>query len=126
MGAASVPFKPNRMLLALILLASNPSSLNIATLMFLVLFGFILLASLLGLISIATSFVIDSTMTSHFRVSFRRQPHHFAPARSDGDDRICSFRYKATLGNDNPVRLSGMILHISAGGIVAVARARIV
>ncbi len=30
-------------------------------------------------------------------------------------DRICSFRYEATVGNDNAVRLSGMILDIPAG-----------
>lgn len=30
-------------------------------------------------------------------------------------DRICSFRYEATVGNDNAVRLSGMILNIPAG-----------
>ena len=31
-------------------------------------------------------------------------------------DRICSFRYEATVGNDNAVRLGGMILDIPAGG----------
>lgn len=30
-------------------------------------------------------------------------------------DRVCSFRYEATVGNDNAVRLSGMILDIPAG-----------
>ena len=30
-------------------------------------------------------------------------------------DRICSFRYEATVGNDNAVRLSGMILDIPPG-----------
>jgi transposase len=30
-------------------------------------------------------------------------------------DRICSFRYEATVGNDNAVRLAGMILDIPAG-----------
>ena len=30
-------------------------------------------------------------------------------------DQICSFRYEATVGNDNAVRLSGMILDIPAG-----------
>jgi hypothetical protein len=30
-------------------------------------------------------------------------------------DRVCSFRYEATVGNDNAVRLSGMILDIAAG-----------
>lgn len=30
-------------------------------------------------------------------------------------DRICSFRYEATVGNDNAVRLSGLILDIPAG-----------
>jgi hypothetical protein len=30
-------------------------------------------------------------------------------------DRTCSFRYEATVGNDNAVRLSGMILDIPAG-----------
>ena len=30
-------------------------------------------------------------------------------------DRICSFRYEATVGNDNTVRLGGMILDIPAG-----------
>jgi transposase len=30
-------------------------------------------------------------------------------------ERICSFRYEATVGNDNAVRLSGMILDIPAG-----------
>jgi len=30
-------------------------------------------------------------------------------------DRICSFRYEATVGNDNAVRLGGMILDIPAG-----------
>jgi hypothetical protein len=30
-------------------------------------------------------------------------------------DRICSFRYEATVGNDNAIRLGGMILDIPAG-----------
>ena len=30
-------------------------------------------------------------------------------------DRVCSFRYNATVGNDNAVRLAGMILDIPAG-----------
>lgn len=30
-------------------------------------------------------------------------------------DRICSFRYEATVGNDNTVRLAGMVLDIPAG-----------
>ena len=30
-------------------------------------------------------------------------------------DRICSFRYEATVGNDNAIRLGGMILDIAAG-----------
>lgn len=30
-------------------------------------------------------------------------------------DRICSFRYQATVGNDNAIRLSGMILDIPPG-----------
>jgi hypothetical protein len=30
-------------------------------------------------------------------------------------DRICSFRYEATVGNDNAVRLGGMVLDIPAG-----------
>jgi len=30
-------------------------------------------------------------------------------------DRICSFRYEATVGNDNAVRLGGIILDIPAG-----------
>ena len=30
-------------------------------------------------------------------------------------DRICSFRYQATMGNDNAVRLAGVILDIPEG-----------
>jgi Helix-turn-helix domain len=36
-------------------------------------------------------------------------------AKSVDVDRICSFRYEATVGNDNTVRLGGMILDIPAG-----------
>ena len=41
-------------------------------------------------------------------------------------DRICSFRYEATVGNDNAVRLAGTILDIPAGpGRRGYARARV-
>src|SRR5262245_44035321 len=53
-GVASVPVAPKRTVLESTLVASKPLTLKIATFMFFMLWGLILLASLLGLISTET------------------------------------------------------------------------
>jgi transposase InsO family protein len=67
----------------------------------------------------ATPFVNGSFKTD-FNARFAKPAHErqgaWRPLPKDLDvDRICSFRYEATVGNDNAVRLGGMILDIPAG-----------
>src|SRR5262245_28373988 len=54
-GVASVPVAPKRTVLESTLVASKPLTLKIATLIFLLLLGLILLASFLGLMSTETT-----------------------------------------------------------------------
>lgn len=53
---------------------------------------------------------------SRFAKPARESQKAWRPLPKELDlDRICSFRYQATVGNDNAIRLSGMILDIPAG-----------
>ena len=53
---------------------------------------------------------------SRFAKPARESQKAWRPLPKELDvDRICSFRYEATVGNDNAVRLSGMILDIPPG-----------
>ena len=67
----------------------------------------------------ATPFVNGSFKTdfnTRFAKPARESQAAWRPLPSGVDvDRICSFRYEATVGNDNAVRLAGMILDIPAG-----------
>jgi hypothetical protein len=67
----------------------------------------------------ATLFVNGSFKTdfnARFAKPARESQAAWRPVPKEIDlDRICSFRYEATVGNDNAVRLSGMILDIPAG-----------
>jgi transposase-like protein len=67
----------------------------------------------------ATQFVNGSFKTD-FNARFAKPARESQPAwrplpKGVDVDRICSFRYEATVGNDNAVRLAGMILDIPAG-----------
>ena len=67
----------------------------------------------------ATQFVNGSFKTdfnARFAKPARESQAAWRPLPKGVDvDRICSFRYEATVGNDNTVRLGGMILDIPAG-----------
>jgi hypothetical protein len=53
---------------------------------------------------------------SRFAKPARESQNAWRPLPKELDvDRICSFRYEATIGNDNAIRFSGMILDIPAG-----------
>jgi hypothetical protein len=53
---------------------------------------------------------------SRFAKPARESQNAWRPLPKELDvDRICSFRYEATVGNDNAIRLSGMILDIPPG-----------
>lgn len=61
-----------------------------------------------------SSFKID--FNARFAKPARESQAAWRPVPKGLDlDRICSFRYEATVGNDNAVRLAGMILDIPAG-----------
>ena len=67
----------------------------------------------------ATAFVNGSFKTD-FNYRFAKSPEQSQPAwrklpRELDVERICSFRYEATVGNDNAVRLAGVILDIPEG-----------
>jgi hypothetical protein len=67
----------------------------------------------------ATIFV-NGSFKADFNARFAKPAHEsqaaWRPLAKELDvDRICSFRYEATVGNDNAVRLGGMILDIPAG-----------
>ena len=67
----------------------------------------------------ATAFV-NGTFKSDFNRRFAKPPQQTQSAwrkvpRGLDVDRICSFRYEATVGNDNAVRLAGAILDIPEG-----------
>ena len=67
----------------------------------------------------ATVFV-NGPFKTDFNTRFAKPARESQPAwrplpKTVDADRICSFRYEATVGNDNAVRLSGMILDIPAG-----------
>ena len=67
----------------------------------------------------ATAFV-NGTFKVDFNRRFAKPPQHSQSAwrklpRGVDVERICSFRYQATVGNDNAVRLAGVILDIPAG-----------
>ncbi len=67
----------------------------------------------------ATAF-LNGPFKADFNRRFAKPPQHSqaawrpVPRRLDVD-RICSFRYEATVGNDNAVRLAGVILDIPEG-----------
>lgn len=67
----------------------------------------------------ATSFVngpFKADFNNRFAKPARESQTAWRPLPRGVDvDRICSFRYDATVGNDNAVRLGGMILDIPAG-----------
>jgi transposase InsO family protein len=67
----------------------------------------------------ATPFLNGSFKTDfnrRFAKPARESQAAWRPLPKDLDvDRVCSFRYEATVGNDNAVRLSGMILDIPPG-----------
>lgn len=67
----------------------------------------------------ATAFV-NGTFKTDFNHRFAKPPQHTQSAwrqlpRELDVERICSFRYQATVGNDNAVRLAGVILDIPEG-----------
>ena len=67
----------------------------------------------------ATAFV-NGTFKTDFNRRFSKPPQKTQSAwrkvpRELDVDRICSFRYEATVGNDNAVRLAGIILDIPEG-----------
>jgi hypothetical protein len=67
----------------------------------------------------ATQF-INGAFKTDFNARFAKPARESQPAwrplpKGVDVDRICSFRYEATVGNDNAVRLAGMILDIPAG-----------
>ena len=67
----------------------------------------------------ATLFV-NGPFKADFNTRFAKAARESQPAwrplsKTLDVDRTCSFRYEATVGNDNAVRLSGMILDIPAG-----------
>ena len=67
----------------------------------------------------ATLFV-NGSFKDDFNTRFAKPAKQSEPAwrplpKTVDVDRICSFRYQATVGNDNAVRLAGMILDIPAG-----------
>jgi hypothetical protein len=67
----------------------------------------------------ATTFV-NGPFKSDFNRRFAKPPEHSQSAwpklpRELDVDRICSFRYEATVGNDNAVRVAGVILDIPEG-----------
>jgi hypothetical protein len=67
----------------------------------------------------ATLFV-NGPFKTDFNARFAKPASESQPAwrplpKAIDVDRICSFRYEATVGNDNAVRLSGIILDIPAG-----------
>ena len=67
----------------------------------------------------ATAF-LNATFKADFNRRFAKPPQQSQaawrplPRRLDVD-RICSFRYEATVGNDNAVRVAGVILDIPEG-----------
>lgn len=67
----------------------------------------------------ATTFVngaFKADFTARFAKPARQSQAAWRPLPKGLDvDRICSFRYEATVGNDNTVRLGGMILDIPPG-----------
>jgi transposase InsO family protein len=76
---------------------------------------------LAGLSSVeqATAF-LNGWFKTDFNARFAKPPKHtqgaWRPLPKGFDvERICSFRYEATVGNDNTVRLGGVILDIPAG-----------
>jgi transposase len=67
----------------------------------------------------ATAFV-NGPFKTDFNRRFAKPPEQTQPAwrklpRDLDVERICSFHYQATVGNDNAVRLAGVILDIPAG-----------
>jgi hypothetical protein len=67
----------------------------------------------------ATGF-LNGSFKDDFNARFAKPAKQSQPAwrplpKGVDVDRICSFRYEATVGNDNAVRLGGMILDIAAG-----------
>ncbi len=67
----------------------------------------------------ATAF-LNGTFKSDFNRRFAKPPQQAQAAwrpvpRGLDVERICSFRYEATVGNDNAVRLAGLILDIPEG-----------
>lgn len=67
----------------------------------------------------ATAFV-NGTFKTDFNRRFAKPPQKTQPAwrklpRGLDVERICSFHYQATVGNDNAVRLAGVILDIPEG-----------
>lgn len=67
----------------------------------------------------ATAF-LNGPFKADFNRRFAKPPEQSQPAwravpRGLDVDRICSFRYEATVGNDNAVRLGGVILDIPPG-----------
>jgi transposase InsO family protein len=67
----------------------------------------------------ATTFV-NGSFKADFNARFAKPPRQSQAAwrplpRGFDVDRICSFRYQATVGNDNTVRLGGIILDIPPG-----------
>jgi hypothetical protein len=68
----------------------------------------------------AATFFLNGSFKADFNARFskpaRESQAAWRPLPKGLDvDRICSFRYEATVGNDNAVRLAGMILDIPAG-----------
>jgi Helix-turn-helix domain len=67
----------------------------------------------------ATQFLngpFKTDFNSRFGKPARESQKAWRPLPKELDlDRICSFRYEATVGNDNAIRLSGMILDIPPG-----------
>ena len=67
----------------------------------------------------ATTFV-NGPFKADFNARFSKPAKESQPAwralpKAVDVDRICSFRYQATIGNDNAIRLGGMVLDIPAG-----------
>lgn len=63
---------------------------------------------------------LNGSFKDDFNARFAKPPKQSQPAwrplpKGVDVDRICSFRYEATVGNDNAVRLGGMILDIPSG-----------
>lgn len=67
----------------------------------------------------ATPFV-NGPFKADFNARFSKPPRETQVAwrplpKALDVDRICSFRYEATIGNDNAIRLGGMVLDVPAG-----------